>query len=647
MEGRPGVMTSSRKNKILAPAGSFSQGAAALRAGAHALYAGLPGFNARRMVESSLSSMDDYLGLLDYTKEQGAEFHCAVNILIKDHEVGKVMKAVTAVAEAGADLFIVQDYGLLLLLLKEFPEMTLHASTQFAVDGSFGFSFLQDLGVKGVILPREADVNTISRWRQAFPRLHLEAFIHGALCYSISGQCYFSAFIGGRSGNRGLCGQPCRRIYRHEETTGHLFSCKDLSLYPEMKRILSLGLDYLKIEGRAKGDEYTAAVVRFYKEIIDGVSVNREELLDFIYNREYTTGGMLQDPDILNPRYINHRGRPVGLIRGNEEGRQEIRLTRAVREGDGVALPESGTGGTLVKGGMPGEQIPLPPGMNGREGERVWKNSDVSLKTEFQWAGEEIARPPGKPFAYRRRPAMRFPLQKARTESLLYALAPAGISPDEVVHPRLCIIMGQDSTERGVYRKVDSSFRPGTDPLPPGSVFWVETWDHYAYFRTQEKDVVPWWTLNIFNSLSAASFPRFVFSVEMEHQEILRNASRARGIVFCDGPLPLMRSRYPMEGGEYRDEKGHVFIGDASSSPSRLYNEKRLLAVDYFPSFWNRTAGILYDGSRDTPDIFRKRISLYLELIQKVEAGEPARTQKEALKAMAPYTTGLYGEGVV
>ena len=102
-----------------------------------------------------------------------------------------------------------------------------------------------------------------------------------------------------------------------------------------------------------------------------------------------------------------------------------------------------------------------------------------------------------------------------------------------------------------------------------------------------------------------------------------------------------------MEGGEYRDEKGHVFIGDASSSPSRLYNEKRLLAVDYFPSFWNRTAGILYDGSRDTPDIFRKRISLYLELIQKVEAGEPARTQKEALKAMAPYTTGLYGEGVV
>ena len=640
-------MIHSLKNKILAPAGSFSQGAAALRAGAHALYAGLPGFNARRMVDSSLSSMEDYLGLLAYTKEQGGEFHCAVNILIKDHEVGKVMKAVTAVAEAGADLFIVQDYGLLRLLLKEFPEMTLHASTQFAVDGPYGFSFLQDLGVRGVILPREADFNTISQWRKDFPGLHLEAFVHGALCYSISGQCYFSAFIGGRSGNRGLCGQPCRRIYRHEGDTGHLFSCKDLSLYPEMKRVLSLGLDYLKIEGRAKGEEYTAAVVRFYREITEEVSAKREGALDFVYNRGYTTGGMFKDPDILNPRYINHRGRSVGLIEGNEEGRQQIRLSHAVQEGDGVTLPESGTGGVLSMGGGPGERVSLPRGMHGCEGEEVWKNSDASLKKEFQWAEEYSMNPPRQKFAYSRRPALRFPLKVTRAESLLYALAPPGISSDDIIHPRLCLISGQASSHKGGHCKVDPSFCPGTHPLPPGETFWVETWDHYAFFRSAGKEAVPWWTLNIFNSLSSALFSKFVFSPEMEYQEIMRNASRTRGVVFCDGPLPLMRSRYPMKEGEYRDEKGHAFLGDISSSPAHLYNEKRLLAVDFFPFFWNRTAGILYDGNRDTHKHFYKRITLYLNLIQKLENGESAHKEKEALKDMEPYTTGLYGEGVV
>jgi len=194
---------------------------------------------------------------------------------------------------------------------------------------------------------------------------------------------------------------------------------------------------------------------------------------------------------------------------------------------------------------------------------------------------------------------------------------------------------------------VAPSFRPEKDLFPPGDIFWVETWDHYAFFRSAGKKCVPWWTLNIFNSLSAASFSRFVFSPEMEYQEILKNGSRARGIVLCDGPLPLMRTKYSMKSGEYRDEKGHGFMGEASSSPALLYNEKRLLAVDFFPAFWNKTAGILYDGSRDTPACFRKRIKIYLDLIRKVEKGESARKEKEALKKMTPYTTGLYGEGVL
>ncbi|HPJ69391.1 MAG TPA: U32 family peptidase [Candidatus Mcinerneyibacteriales bacterium] len=640
-------MSRVKRSKLLAPAGTFSQGAAALAAGADALYAGLPGFNARRMIDTGLSSMEEYLGLLDYARERKAEFHCAVNILIKDHEVGKVMKAVSAVAKAGADVFIVQDYGLLLLLLKEFPGLTIHTSTQFAVDGSYGFSFLKKLGVKGVILPREADFDTIAGWRSTFPDLHLEAFVHGALCYSISGQCYFSAFIGGRSGNRGLCGQPCRRIYSRQGEKGHLFSCKDLSLYGEMDRILSLGLDYLKIEGRAKGEEYTAAIVRFYKEITENDSAGRQDDLDYIFNRGYTTGGMFQDPDILNPDYINHRGRPVGRIEGRRGEEQKIRLSAAVSSGDGVTLPRSGSGGLLSTGGGSGATIPLPPGISGCEGEQVWKNSDARLKSEFKWPREPGEDPPRRNFSYARKRNYRFPVKKDGTESLLYALAPPGITAVETASPRLCLITTLDSSGTGMHRKVAPSFRPEPDTCPPGEVFWVESWDHYAFFLSLGKECVPWWTMNIFNSLSAASFSRFVFSPEMEVQEILKNGSRSRGIVFCDGPIPLMRTRYPMITGEYRDERGHLFEGDASASPALLYNEKRLLAVDYLPALWNKTGGALYDGSRDPPQVFRERVSLYLGLIEKVEQGGSAREEKEALKKMAPYTTGLYGEGVI
>ena len=351
-------MKNEKKNKILAPAGTFFQGAAALDAGADALYAGLPGFNARRMVQTGLSSMGEYLGLLSYTRDQDKEFHCAANILVKDDEFGKVMKALSAVYEGGGRIFIVQDYGLISLMLKEFPGISIHASTQFVAENVHSLSFLEEKGVEGVILPRELSLDTIALLRRHFPKLHLEIFIHGALCYSISGQCYFSSFIGGRSGNRGLCSQPCRRLYHHNEAIKHYFSCKDLNLSALLGKILPLGLDYLKIEGRAKGAEYTAAVVKIYKNLMRGVPDSGIDKIDYLFNRGYTEGLVNQEGEIVNEEYITHRGKKCGVIK--DPG--HFQTFETLNAGDGVVLPESGTGGVLLRGAEKGETLSLPPG---------------------------------------------------------------------------------------------------------------------------------------------------------------------------------------------------------------------------------------------------------------------------------------------
>jgi len=632
-------MTDEIKNKILAPAGTFFQGAAALEAGADALYAGLPGFNARRMVQTGLSSMEEFLGLLSYTHNKGKEFHCAANILVKDDEFGKVMKALSAVYEAGGRIFIVQDYGLMSLMLKEFPGVRLHASTQFAAESQYSLSFLQEKGIGGVILPRELSLDAISSLRSHFPELHLEIFIHGALCYSISGQCYFSSFIGGRSGNRGLCSQPCRRLYKHNGAMKHYFSCKDLNLSALFGRILPLGLDYLKIEGRAKGTEYTAAIVKIYKNLIQGLSDSGLEKIDYLFNRGYTEGLAGQERDIINEEYITHRGKKCGVVK--EPG--YFKTFEALNARDGVVLPESGSGGFLSRGAGKGETLSLPSGVRGKPGEAVWKNSDARLKETVPGSNAAV---PRLIFSYHKKYSYRFPQKIKQVNSSLYVVFPPEV-PIEENRSSFLQPVASFQAQEGSHRKIPGSFSPGQDILPQGEVFWVESWEHYAYIRSLGLKAVPWWTMNTFNSLSAENFDCYVFSAEMKAEEILKIANRASGVVFCDGPISLMRTRYPMHSGVYESEKGHLFFADTQVRPGILFNERRLLAVDYIPLFWGKTGGILYDGSRDTPEEFQKRLGLYESLIEGLSKGASIERSKEALKAIAPFTRGLYGEGIL
>ncbi|MDL5502861.1 MAG: U32 family peptidase, partial [Candidatus Methanoperedens sp.] len=196
--------------------------------------------------------------------------------LVKDVELEKAGEYLHFLCNAGADAVIVQDIGIL-RLLRELPAssarparpiLPIHASTQMTIHNIEGVKFLQEMGVKRVVLAREMSLDEISRIKSQ-SSIEIETFIHGALCFSYSGQCLLSSMIGGRSGNRGYCAQPCRKKYRIGEVEGYLLSPRDLNMSGHIGALMDAGVDSFKIEGRMKRPEYVAGVVRVYRKLID------------------------------------------------------------------------------------------------------------------------------------------------------------------------------------------------------------------------------------------------------------------------------------------------------------------------------------------------------------------------------------------
>lgn len=196
-----------QKLELLAPAGSFEALKAAVVNGADAVYLGGGKFNAR--VNAINFTEDDLCSALNYAHERGVRVYITLNTLLKNEELEDALNFAAFAYQQGADAFIIQDQGLLDILRKELPELTIHASTQMTVTNNSSIDVLENLGVKRIVLSRELSLEEIQSI-SAKCRAELEVFVHGALCVSYSGQCLLSSFIGGRSGNRGVCAQPCR-----------------------------------------------------------------------------------------------------------------------------------------------------------------------------------------------------------------------------------------------------------------------------------------------------------------------------------------------------------------------------------------------------------------------------------------------------
>lgn len=256
------------KTEILAPVGNSESLKAAVLSGADAVYFGMGNFNARRNAQN-FSTEAEIKEAIEYCHSRGVKVHITLNTLIKDAEIPDAIDCVKTICSLGADAIIVQDLGLAKVIKTVCPDIEMHASTQMSVGTLEGLYILKEMGFTRAVLPRELSFDEIKYLCEHSP-IDLEVFIHGALCMCVSGQCLMSAVLGSRSGNRGLCAQPCRLPFKVQKGTGHDLSLKDLSLIEHIPELSRMGICSFKIEGRMKRPEYVSAVVTACKKSISG-----------------------------------------------------------------------------------------------------------------------------------------------------------------------------------------------------------------------------------------------------------------------------------------------------------------------------------------------------------------------------------------
>lgn len=288
--------------EILAPAGGQEQLIAAVRSGADAVYLGTRSFNARRNAENfdgeSLSEA------VKYCHGRGVRVHATVNTLVKDAELQSLYKEIEMLAAFGIDAVIVQDLAVAELFQRHCPSMPLHASTQMVIRNLEGALAAEELGFSRVVLARELTIEEIRKICSG-TKIQIETFVHGALCMSISGQCYLSSILGERSGNRGLCAQPCRLGFK-SGSRDYALSLKDMSHISHIGELMEAGVSSLKIEGRMKRPEYVAAAVSACREAVSGKAADLTDL-QAVFSRSGFTDGYITGK--RNLEMFGHRTR--------------------------------------------------------------------------------------------------------------------------------------------------------------------------------------------------------------------------------------------------------------------------------------------------------------------------------------------------
>lgn len=312
--------------ELLVPVGNYESLVVAVRSGADAVYLGGKKFGARAYANNF--SDEEMVSAIKYCHLYGVKIYVTVNTLVHESELDDVFNYVKFLHVNGVDAVIVQDIGLITKIRKCLPNLEIHASTQVHNTNQEGIDYLYDLGVKRVVLAREVSLDEINNLDTP---LEIEAFIHGDLCVSYSGECLFSSVLMNRSGNRGMCAQVCRLPYKLMEddkyvsTNGeYLLSPKSLNTAFDFNDIMASAIYSLKIEGRMKGPEYVGCVTRLYREMIDEYykfgkcSPNLETLNDLktIFNREYTKGFLFQasNQEFMNIKTSNHLGVHLGEV---------------------------------------------------------------------------------------------------------------------------------------------------------------------------------------------------------------------------------------------------------------------------------------------------------------------------------------------
>ncbi|MBI5459569.1 U32 family peptidase [Methanobacterium sp.] len=355
--------------ELLAPAGSVESLKAGVNAGADAVYLSGKRFGARQFARNfSLKEMEQ---AIEYAHLRGVKVYVTVNTLVKESELPRVGENLVQLYSLGVDAVIVQDLGVGRLARQLIPDLDLHCSTQMTIHNPQGVNWAAENGFKRVVLAREMSLEDIGKTaNQLSKKIELEVFAHGAICYSYSGQCLLSSFIGGRSGNRGMCAQPCRKQYqlilaetdkygKYKEgeeiplKDHYLLSTRDLAIYSHLDRISKAPIDSIKIEGRMKPPEYVANVVKVYRDALDSIEKGRWKVQDMelsklkmSFNRGLTRGWLMgaSYESMMGRSNPGNRGLYLGKVAGYNKtsGETSIKTKTRVKpeKGDGILFKQ-------------------------------------------------------------------------------------------------------------------------------------------------------------------------------------------------------------------------------------------------------------------------------------------------------------------
>jgi len=377
------------KIELILPAGNWDCLRAAVENGADAVYLGVDRFNARRRANNF--KLEEIREVTEYAHKKGVKVYVTLNILIKNAEIEDFFSTVKQLYLAQVDAVIIQELSFLPIIKKNFPGLEVHISTQAAITNTYLYDLIKE--ADKVVLPREYSKEEIEHFIQE-TKLPTEIFVQGALCFSYSGKCLFSSFLGGRSGNRGLCAQPCRRLYNGS----YLLSMKDLSLVKKIPEMIEMGVASLKIEGRLRSEKYVAAAARTYRAAIDSYyagkfALNKEYFkeMELAFNREFTWGYYSKDKQIISPE------RPMGrgLFLGTMEAGNFIKLQEDLSVGDGLGIwfQDKVDGAILkkmekdhqeVQEAQAGDKVKLF--IRAPAGTRIYKTSSIKKSKVFDFA---------------------------------------------------------------------------------------------------------------------------------------------------------------------------------------------------------------------------------------------------------------------
>ena len=344
-----------KEMELLAPAGSPACALAAFDAGADAVYAGLAKFNARERGENF--SADMMRRVVDYAHKLRRKFYITLNTLVRESELSEILETLDLIDDIAPDGVLVQDLGILRIAREYFPRLILHGSTQMGFHNSAGLAVAEKLGLKRVVLERQITLEELSAIRKR-TKLELEVFVHGSLCCSLSGTCLFSSYLGGWSGNRGKCKQPCRRRYFSKNGNGFFFSPQDLSALEILPRLREIGVESLKIEGRLRQPDYVFNTVSAYRMMLDASESEFAEKLPEARNllaktcgRRWSLGFYTAQSakELIKSDAIGAAGLRVGVVEAARDNGFGFTAAKRVHLGDRLRIqPTSGDDGVAL-----------------------------------------------------------------------------------------------------------------------------------------------------------------------------------------------------------------------------------------------------------------------------------------------------------